>query len=90
MWLFSYAHKNGKIWTEVRKVGDSMKQVKILHCADLHFDTPFKELTKEVSENSKEELLEVFKNIIDLTIKENVEVLLIAGDVFDNLTVNFE
>ena len=49
-----------------------MKQVKILHCADLHFDTPFKELTKEVSENSKEELLEVFKNIIDLTIKENV------------------
>ena len=69
-------------------MGDSMKQVKILHCADLHFDTPFKELTKEVSENSKEELLEVFKNIIDLTIKENVEVLLIAGDVFDNLTVN--
>lgn len=69
-------------------MGDSMKQVKILHCADLHFDTPFKELTKEVSENSKEELLDVFKNIIDLTIKENVEVLLIAGDVFDNLTVN--
>lgn len=65
-----------------------MEKVRILHCADLHFDTPFKELTKEVSDVSKEELLEVFKNIIDLTIKENVEVLLIAGDVFDNLTVN--
>lgn len=65
-----------------------MKKVRVLHCADLHFDTPFKELSREVSSISKEELLEVFKNIIDLTIKEEIEVLLIAGDVFDNLTVN--
>ena len=65
-----------------------MNKIKVLHCADLHFDTPFKELSKEVSDISKNELLEVFKNIIDLAINENVEVLLIAGDVFDNLTVN--
>lgn len=65
-----------------------MNKIKVLHCADLHFDTPFKELDKEVSDISKNELLEVFKNIIDLAIDENVEVLLIAGDVFDNLTVN--
>lgn len=65
-----------------------MEKVRILHCADLHFDTPFNELSKEISNISKEELLEVFKNIIDLTIKEQIEVLLIAGDVFDNLTVN--
>lgn len=65
-----------------------MNKVKVLHCADLHFDTPFKELSKEVSDNSKNELLEVFKRIIDLAIDEKVEVLLIAGDVFDNLTVN--
>ena len=77
-----------KIWTKVRIEGDIMNKVKILHCADLHFDTPFKELNKEISQVSKEELLQVFKNIIDLTINENVEVLLIAGDVFDNLTVN--
>ncbi|WP_297712444.1 DNA repair exonuclease [Clostridium sp.] len=65
-----------------------MNKIKVLHCADLHFDTPFKELSKEVSDASKNELLEVFKNIIDLAIDENIEVLLIAGDVFDNLTVN--
>lgn len=65
-----------------------MNKVKVLHCADLHFDTPFKELSKEVSDTSKNELLEVFKKIIDLAIEENIEVLLIAGDVFDNLTVN--
>ena len=65
-----------------------MNKIKVLHCADLHFDTPFKEISKEVSDTSKNELLEVFKNIIDLAIDENIEVLLIAGDVFDNLTVN--
>lgn len=65
-----------------------MRKVRILHCADLHFDTPFKELNRELSDFSKRELLEVFKSIIDLTIEEKVEVLLIAGDVFDNLTVN--
>ena len=65
-----------------------MNKIKVLHCADLHFDTPFKELSKEISDTSKNELLEVFKNIIDLAIDENIEVLLIAGDVFDNLTVN--
>ena len=65
-----------------------MRKIKILHCADIHFDTPFKELTKEVANNSREELLEVFKKIIDLAIKENVQVVFIAGDVFDNFTVN--
>lgn len=65
-----------------------MKKVKVLHCGDLHFDTPFKELDRDISKRSKEELLEVFKKIIDIVIEERVEVLLIAGDVFDNLTVS--
>ena len=65
-----------------------MKKLKYYIVQILHFDTPFKELSKKVSERSKEELLEVFKRIIDLAIEERVEVLLIAGDVFDNFTVN--
>ena len=65
-----------------------MKKIKILHCADIHFDTPFKELGKKLSEVSKEELLEVFKKIINIVIDEQVDILLIAGDVFDNFTVN--
>lgn len=65
-----------------------MRKVKILHCSDIHFDTAFKELNKEISNNSREELLEVLKKIVDLSIKENVQVLLIAGDVFDNFTVS--
>lgn len=65
-----------------------MNKVKILHCGDLHFDTPFKELNSKLAEISKEEILEVFRNIIDITIKEEVQLLLLAGDIFDNLTVN--
>ncbi|MBM6838232.1 metallophosphoesterase, partial [Clostridium saudiense] len=65
-----------------------MRKIKILHCSDIHFDTPFKDLTREVANNSREELLEVFKRIIDLAIEESVQVLFIAGDVFDNFTVN--
>ena len=65
-----------------------MRKFKILHCSDIHFDTPFKELSKEIANNCREELLETFKRIIDLTIEENVQVLFIAGDLFDNFTVN--
>lgn len=68
--------------------GEKMRKIRILHCADIHFDTPFKELPTEVANNSREELLEVFKKIIDLAIDENVQVVFIAGDVFDNFTVS--
>ncbi|MBU5456096.1 metallophosphoesterase family protein [Caproiciproducens sp. MSJ-32] len=65
-----------------------MKKVRILQAGDLHFDTPFKELNKKLSLISKEELLEVFKKIIDLCIDNSVDIFLLTGDIFDNLTVD--
>lgn len=65
-----------------------MKKIKILQAGDLHFDTPFKDLSKSISDISKEELLEVFSKIIDIAIENNVNILLLTGDIFDNLTVN--
>ncbi|WP_300385658.1 DNA repair exonuclease [Clostridium sp.] len=65
-----------------------MKKVKILQAGDLHFDTPFKDLNKKVSLVSKEELLEVFSKIIELALINSVDILLLTGDIFDNLTVN--
>lgn len=65
-----------------------MDKIKILQTGDLHFDTPFKDLNKELSLISKEELLEVFIKIIDTCIFENIQVLLLTGDIFDNLTVD--
>ncbi|MDZ4907066.1 metallophosphoesterase family protein, partial [Clostridium perfringens] len=51
-------------------------------------DTPFKDLNKEISLISKEELLEVFSKIISLCLDNCVDILLLTGDIFDNLTVN--
>ena len=65
-----------------------MKKVKILHCADIHLDSPFRELNKTISLKSKEELLETFKKMIDLVLLEKIEILLIAGDFFDNMSLN--
>ena len=65
-----------------------MKKIKILQAGDLHFDTPFKDLNKNIALISKEELLEVFSKIIDMSMENSVDILLLTGDIFDNLTVN--
>lgn len=65
-----------------------MKKIKILQCGDMHFDTPFRELNNKLSIVSKEELLEVLTRIIDICIKNSVDIMVMTGDIFDNLTVN--
>jgi DNA repair protein SbcD/Mre11 len=55
---------------------------KIIHTADLHLGAIFKELG-EKSKIHRMDCRDVFTNIIDLCIKEKVDALLIAGDLFD-------
>lgn len=65
-----------------------MRKIKILHAADIHFDTPFSGMTPKQALKSKEELKLVFEKIINLASEKQVDVILIAGDIFDNLSVN--
>ncbi|MDR3593351.1 DNA repair exonuclease [Clostridium sp.] len=65
-----------------------MRKIKILHTADIHFDTPFSGMTPKQALKSKEELKLVFEKIIQLSLEKQVDILLIAGDIFDNLSVN--
>lgn len=65
-----------------------MEKVKILHCADIHFDTPFKEFRNKLTDKSKEEIKEVFSNIIKICNEENIDIMLLAGDIFDNYTLD--
>lgn len=67
-----------------------MRRVKIVHTADLHFDTPFNEVDEKQRLINKEELKEVFKNIINFCKEKHVDILLLAGDIFDNLTLSRE
>ena len=65
-----------------------MKKIKILHTADIHFDTPFSGMTPKEALKSKEELKQVFEKIIKITLEKEIDILLIAGDIFDNISVN--
>ena len=64
-----------------------MDGVKILHFADIHFDSPFSELSVNTAEKRKEDLRETFGKAIDLAGREEVDIILLAGDLFDNTTV---
>ena len=59
------------------------KEVKIIHTGDLHLGLTFKSLGKK-SRLHRRDCQDVFSNIIQLTIKEKADALLIAGDLFDD------
>jgi DNA repair exonuclease SbcCD nuclease subunit len=61
-----------------------MDRVKILHGADFHFDTPFKELSASMGEKRNEDIKKSFENLINIIKKDEVSILLLCGDIFDN------
>ena len=66
---------------------------KFIHCSDLHIDSPFKGFS--FVENSLVEALrkstyQAFQNIIELALKEKVEAVLIAGDIYDGAEKSLE
>ena len=67
-----------------------MNKVRIVHAADMHFDTPFREIGSKQAKINREELKETFKNIIDFCNEGDVDIFLIAGDIIDNITLNKE
>lgn len=61
-----------------------MDRVKILHGADFHFDTPFKELSASMGEKRNEDIKKSFESLINIVKEEEVSILLLCGDIFDN------
>ena len=61
-----------------------MDRVKILHGADFHFDTPFKELSASMGEKRNEDIKKSFESLINIVKEEAVSILLLCGDIFDN------
>ena len=60
-----------------------MSKIKVLHTADIHIAAELSYLG-EHCQRRKYEILETFKGIAELCHKENVEICLIAGDLFDS------
>ncbi|WP_251942732.1 DNA repair exonuclease [Staphylococcus sp. Marseille-Q5304] len=60
--------------------------VKFIHCADLHLDSPFKSrsyLSQSIFEDIQNSTYESFKLIVDTALNEEVDFLIISGDLFD-------
>lgn len=59
--------------------------MKFVHIADIHFDVPFTTLgLKGLAEQRRLEQRDAFKRTIEFIKKNNVEILLIAGDLYEN------
>jgi DNA repair protein SbcD/Mre11 len=63
-----------------------LKQVKIMHCADMHLGAELKTLGRRAV-TRRVEMKRTFMNILKLCQVENIQLLLIAGDLFDNVHV---
>ncbi len=59
----------------------------ILHCADLHIDSPLLRLKGEQAALRREELMERFAAMLRFGAQKGAQVVLIAGDVFDRRCV---
>lgn len=60
--------------------------LKFLHCADIHIDMPFASLGSGTDKSSirRQDLKETFKKVIELARLENVDLLLICGDLYEH------
>ena len=61
----------------------TMASLTLLHIADVHLDAPFRWLGGKGKEQ-RAQLKETFRAVIDLALQEQVDALLVAGDLFDS------
>ena len=66
---------------------------KFIHCSDLHIDSPFKGFSSmghPLAEVLRKSTYQAFQNIVELALKEKVEAVLIAGDIYDGSDKSLE
>ncbi len=66
-----------------------MKPIKFIHFSDLHLDSPFTSIGPDYKRinRRRQDLLEVFDRIINTVKKENADLLLISGDLYEHFYV---
>lgn len=63
-----------------------MRPFRFVHAADLHIDSPFRglrDVDKRVGERLRESTFEAFNNLVNLCVDNQVDFLVIAGDIYD-------
>ena len=65
-------------------------KMKIIHCSDLHLDSKMKSnLDSMKARERRDEILRTYQNMVEYAAENDVEIIIIAGDMFDkkNITV---
>lgn len=62
--------------------------IKFIHCADVHLGSPLVAASKEKQNLLNDAIENALKNMVDLAINENVDFVVIAGDLFDGKMTN--
>ena len=64
-----------------------MARLRFIHAADLHLDSPFRGIRNEapdyVAETLRRATFDAYDNIVGLCLREQVDALLVAGDIYD-------
>ena len=68
-------------------MGVRVSRLRFVHAADLHLDSPFRGIRSEapdyVAETVGRATFDAYDHIIELCIREQVDALLVAGDIYD-------
>ena len=64
--------------------------IRVLHTGDLHLDSPFRGLSAEKAQTRREEQRGLLDKVAALAEERGVDVVLIAGDLFDGDGVYYE
>lgn len=65
--------------------------MKIIHCSDLHLDSKMEaNLDKEKSKQRKNEILLSFQKMIEYANKNDVQIIIIVGDLFDKSKISLK
>ena len=64
--------------------------MRFLHVADVHLDTSFAGRSEAVRRRLRDASREAFSRAVDVALREDVDALLIAGDLFDGERLSFQ
>lgn len=64
--------------------------MRFLHLADLHLDAPFATRSPRVRNRLRAASREALRGAVELALREEVDALLVAGDLFDGEAVSFQ
>ena len=60
-----------------------IKNISLIHCADLHFDAPFKSMGSYTGDR-RNDIKKTFERIITLLLEKDVDYLLVSGDLYEH------